>query len=116
MSRLNPRAGMDDVLIACATEMNTDADITAYAKALSRCWPSVTPGLAPTGTAGVGSLKPTPGALPLTIVIVAAASAAAETLASTTTAAVTRHSDRSLFVMMGLRRGRYGLTQPGVCL
>ena len=34
MSRLNPRAGMDDVLITCATEMNTDADIAAYAKAL----------------------------------------------------------------------------------
>ncbi|MCL4715287.1 MAG: aminomethyl-transferring glycine dehydrogenase subunit GcvPA [Hyphomonadaceae bacterium] len=34
MSRLNPRAGMDDVLIACATEMNTDEDIAAYAKAL----------------------------------------------------------------------------------
>lgn len=34
MSRLNPRAGMDDVLITCATEMNTDADIAAYARAL----------------------------------------------------------------------------------
>ena len=34
MSRLNPRAGMDDVLITCATEMNTDADIAAYVKAL----------------------------------------------------------------------------------
>ncbi|MGQ0532302.1 MAG: aminomethyl-transferring glycine dehydrogenase subunit GcvPA [Caulobacteraceae bacterium] len=34
MSRLNPKAGMDDVLIACATEMNTDEDIAAYAKAL----------------------------------------------------------------------------------
>jgi glycine dehydrogenase subunit 1 len=34
MSRLNPNAGMDDVLIACATEINTDADIGAYAKAL----------------------------------------------------------------------------------
>ena len=34
MSRLNPNAGMDDVLITCATEMNTDADIAAYAKAL----------------------------------------------------------------------------------
>jgi glycine dehydrogenase subunit 1 len=35
MSRLNPKAGMDDVLIACATEMNTDEDIAAYAKALA---------------------------------------------------------------------------------
>ncbi len=34
MSRLNPRAGMDDVLITCATEMNTDADIAVYADAL----------------------------------------------------------------------------------
>ncbi len=34
MSRLNPKAGMDDVLIACATEMNTDEDIAAYANAL----------------------------------------------------------------------------------
>ncbi len=35
MSRLNPNAKMDDVLITCATEMNTDADIAAYAKALA---------------------------------------------------------------------------------
>ena len=34
MSRLNPHAGMDDVLIACATEMNTDEDIAAYVTAL----------------------------------------------------------------------------------
>jgi glycine dehydrogenase subunit 1 len=34
MSRLNPKAGMDDVLITCATEMNTDADIAAYTNAL----------------------------------------------------------------------------------
>jgi glycine dehydrogenase subunit 1 len=34
MSRLNPHAGMDHVLITCATEMNTDEDIGAYAKAL----------------------------------------------------------------------------------
>ena len=34
VSRLNPHAGMDDVLIACATEMNTDKDIAAFAKAL----------------------------------------------------------------------------------
>jgi glycine dehydrogenase subunit 1 len=34
MSRLNPNAGMDDVLITCATEMNTDADIAAYVDAL----------------------------------------------------------------------------------
>jgi glycine dehydrogenase subunit 1 len=34
MSRLNPRAGMDDLLIACATETNTDEDIAAYVSAL----------------------------------------------------------------------------------
>ncbi len=34
MSRLAPKAGMDDVLIACATEMNTDDDIAVFAKAL----------------------------------------------------------------------------------
>ena len=34
MSRLNPKAGMDNVLITCATEMNTDDDIATYAKAL----------------------------------------------------------------------------------
>jgi glycine dehydrogenase subunit 1 len=34
MSRLAPKSGMDDVLIACATEMNTDADIATYADAL----------------------------------------------------------------------------------
>jgi glycine cleavage system P protein (glycine dehydrogenase) subunit 1 len=36
MSRLNPSAGMDDVLIACATEMNSDQDIAAYAAALAQ--------------------------------------------------------------------------------
>ena len=35
MSRLDPNAKMDDVLITCATEMNTDNDIAAYAKALA---------------------------------------------------------------------------------
>jgi glycine dehydrogenase subunit 1 len=34
MSRLDPHARMDDVLIACATEMNSDDDITLFAKAL----------------------------------------------------------------------------------
>ena len=33
-SRLDPHAGMEDVLITCATEMNTDEDIVAYARAL----------------------------------------------------------------------------------
>ncbi|GAN00233.1 glycine dehydrogenase [alpha proteobacterium U9-1i] len=34
MSRLDPAAGMDDVLITCATETNTDEDIAAFVKAL----------------------------------------------------------------------------------
>jgi glycine dehydrogenase subunit 1 len=34
MSRLNPKACMIDVLITCATEMNTEEDIAAYADAL----------------------------------------------------------------------------------
>ncbi len=33
-SRLAPQAGMDDVIIVCATETNTDEDIVAYANAL----------------------------------------------------------------------------------
>ncbi|MBY0565785.1 MAG: aminomethyl-transferring glycine dehydrogenase subunit GcvPA [Hyphomonadaceae bacterium] len=36
MSRLDPKAGMDDVIITCATEMNTEADIAAYADALKK--------------------------------------------------------------------------------
>src|SRR5262249_841682 len=32
VSRLNPNAGMDDVFIACATEMNTDDDIAVFVK------------------------------------------------------------------------------------
>jgi glycine dehydrogenase subunit 1 len=34
MSRLDPKAGMDDVLISCATEMSTEDDIAAYVGAL----------------------------------------------------------------------------------
>src|SRR5882724_3667870 len=40
---------------------------------MRRCWPRVVPGLPPTGARGVGSLKPSPGALTLTMVIVALA-------------------------------------------
>ena len=36
MGRLDPKAGMDDVLITCATEMNTDEDISAYVDALKK--------------------------------------------------------------------------------
>ena len=36
MSRLDPKAGMDDVLITCATEMNTHDDIATYADALKK--------------------------------------------------------------------------------
>jgi glycine dehydrogenase subunit 1 len=35
-SRLDPEAGMDDVLLVCATEVVTDADITILAKALTK--------------------------------------------------------------------------------
>ena len=45
--------------------------LAAYLKAISRCWPSVVPVLPPTGARGVGSLKPTPGALMLTMTICA---------------------------------------------
>jgi glycine dehydrogenase subunit 1 len=34
MSRLDPDTGMDDVVIVCATEMNTDEDIAIFARAL----------------------------------------------------------------------------------
>ncbi len=47
----------------------------AYWKAMSRCWPTVVPELPPTGVAGVGSLKPAPGMLVLTMTISAAAKA-----------------------------------------
>ncbi|UPT61736.1 MAG: aminomethyl-transferring glycine dehydrogenase subunit GcvPA [Hyphomonadaceae bacterium JAD_PAG50586_4] len=36
MSRLDPKAGMDDVMITCATEMNTHDDIATYADALKK--------------------------------------------------------------------------------
>jgi len=34
-SRLDPSAGMDDVLLVCATETTTDEDIAAFAAALA---------------------------------------------------------------------------------
>src|SRR3954451_17854062 len=49
--------------------------LAAYWKAISRCWPTVVPGLPPAGAAGVGSLKPTPGALVLTMTMLAVAKA-----------------------------------------
>src|SRR5262245_4298315 len=42
-------------------------------KAFRRCCPSVVPGLPPTGATGVGSLKPTPAGLMLTMTMVALA-------------------------------------------
>jgi glycine dehydrogenase subunit 1 len=36
MQRLNPKAGMDDVIITCATEMNTEDDIATYVAALKK--------------------------------------------------------------------------------
>ena len=49
----------------------------AFWKALSLCWPTVVPGLPPTGVAGVASLNPTPASLALTIVMRAAAASGA---------------------------------------
>src|SRR5947209_18391260 len=46
--------------------------LAAYWKTFRACWPTVVPGLPPTGAAGVGSLKPTPGALTLTMTMLAA--------------------------------------------
>jgi glycine dehydrogenase subunit 1 len=37
VSRLLPRAGLDDCIIVASTETNTEADRTAYAKALADC-------------------------------------------------------------------------------
>src|SRR5436305_5275815 len=48
-------------------------------KTLSACWPRVVPGLPPTGATGVGSLKPTPGPLTLTMMMLAAPKAGALT-------------------------------------
>ncbi len=39
MKRLNAHAGMDDVLVTCATEMNTEDDMAAFAKALKEVLP-----------------------------------------------------------------------------
>ncbi|MET0545257.1 MAG: aminomethyl-transferring glycine dehydrogenase subunit GcvPA [Caulobacterales bacterium] len=36
ISRLDPKAGMDEVIMCCATETNTDDDIAAYAAALKK--------------------------------------------------------------------------------
>src|SRR4051812_23171911 len=48
-----------------------DQSLAASLNAFMRCSPSVVPLLPPTGTAGVGSLNPIPGALLLMIVILA---------------------------------------------
>ena len=37
VSRLLPRAGLDDCVIVASTETNTDADRAAYAQALADC-------------------------------------------------------------------------------
>src|SRR5882724_6078385 len=62
------RIGTELVIVAPHFEM-------ANANALSRCCPNVVPVLPPTGTAGVGSLNPTPAALTFRMFIVAAADA-----------------------------------------
>src|SRR5262249_49222655 len=69
--------GTNDDRIWISTRLSSVEAQTPAANwnAMSRCWPTVVPGLPPTGAAGVGSLKPSPGALTLTMVIVAFASA-----------------------------------------
>ena len=52
--------------------------LAANWKAISRCCPSVVPVLPPTGSTGVGSLNPSSGPSPLTMVITACPKAALE--------------------------------------
>src|SRR5689334_21695993 len=58
------------MLIGTALSKSAAQIDAAYWKAIIRCWPSVVPGLPPIGAFGVGSLKPTPGALMFTMLIV----------------------------------------------
>src|SRR5688572_10315075 len=71
--------------------------LAAWLNAISRCSPRVVPVLPPTGAAGVGSLKPTPGALRLTMTNCAgpatAGAAAATRLAAANSATPAREDD-----------------------
>src|SRR5215203_2992619 len=73
--------------------------LAANWKAISRCWPTVVPGLPPTGAAGVGSLKPSLGPSPLTMTILAAPKAG--TLAASRRAARARKEKSLVVVFMG---------------
>src|ERR1044071_1488264 len=70
-------SGSTDAASLISARLSSVAPQTSAAnwKAIRRCCPTVVPGLPPIGAAGVGSLKPTPSALKLTIVIVALADA-----------------------------------------
>src|SRR3954470_6339903 len=78
----------------------------AYWKAISRCWPTVVPGLPPTGAAGVGSLKPTPGALVLTMTMLAVAKAG--TLPARSRAARTRRPRARFIFLMAYLSSKSG--------
>src|SRR5205823_2112474 len=56
-------SGVNEASITIGTGLLSEAaqTVAAYWNAISRCSPRVVPGLPPTGVAGVGSLKPTPG-------------------------------------------------------
>ncbi|VXB00192.1 hypothetical protein MASSI9I_10238 [Massilia sp. 9I] len=79
--------------------------LAACWKAIRRCWPRVVPVLPPTGVAGVGSLKPSPGAFWLTMVMVAAAWTALAPASAKASAAATRHRDLMVFMAMLLGLG-----------
>src|SRR6187455_2837088 len=72
--------------------------LAAYWNAMRRCWPSVVPGLPPTGATGVGSLNPTPAALPLTMTSVAAACTAGAA-ANAPSVAAARAMSRSFILL-----------------
>src|SRR5262245_35806498 len=84
-----------DVLFSCAPQT-----LAAAWNALRRCWPSVVPGLPPTGAAGVGSLNPTPAALPFWITIVAAPKLDALNETSISAAQLVSHARRQCSVRM----------------
>ncbi len=72
--------------------------LAAYWNAMRRCWPIVVPGLPPTGTAGVGSLKPSLGPSMLTMTMLAEPKAGTLT-ARASTARARKENSRTLFFM-----------------
>src|SRR5690349_12194802 len=73
-----------------------------------RCWPSVVPVLPPMGAAGVVSLKPTPGRLPLTTMILPCANAG-EAITPRASAAAARAVLKEVRMLFLLQRRRLGL-------